>query len=756
MQQKVQWKTRMDERSCPRCNSLNGKIYIKNQAPQIPQHDHCRCRLVNYYPKPRPRPKVATTGGNYWTTMFDKAYNLPEVVTNGERLKFRNDILQLTKLYPCNQVSVTEWMKEHKMEGTGRNDYINYLCNMKNFVNEKLGKQIYDCSILTSNTMTHNVPTRQETCSKCNTEPGKEHSASEHNPESSGTSSEQRGFVSPDLMSSESKDKEQNREQNTVGFKAQRGGSDQFALYNAFRDYKTLSTKVIGIMCKNHNIPEPNIIFNACPDGSNRSCTVGNNTIYLDPNTYSPRSLLNEFVHYASNYMGNRRLDLDELSVDTIAQKIVRDNFGDKLGRAVVPEISQRKLAVSNTPFTKRPPVRHDTFFPQLSDLQTRTDRMLNGWKSRFTLLDTAMKYNPTGAAPPTTVVINPATGQPQPAVPQQPPGVGSGINVPQPVIIQDPKDDPTTGLMAMFDQMYEPIGNLLGLKARDINESHTPAIISNAVTTLAESNLSDLGSLIVSLFGALTMLAVGTLGKDHIVVGDRKLMSETGANFLWNSMRYVGNPKMMDTVQADATKLGEALGRWNADQSLQVVTTDSRDNRKNEKLKRFMRDRRGGLGGFGGGSGGGFGSAPGENGVIFSKSGPNGPTESALSEEEQMMMGLAHHGPLLFTSDGGKPTRILVGSDGKTIMKTMNKKEDRGADIRGVIGTTRAENPFNRQSPFTFVGGSGGVGEPDRRPIRRQHTGEYRLDDLEGDFIPAEMEEFYRPHQEFPNLSVT
>lgn len=730
------WKTRVDERTCPVCQSRNNKVYYKDKAPSVPAHDNCRCRLVKYRGA-----AVETLGGAYWKTMFDKAHDLPETVNNAQRLQFENEIVNLTKAYPCNEVSVNDWMKEHKMEGSNRSDYVNYLCNMKNFVNEKLGKDKYDCNLLTTVSMSHNVPTHEETCSKCNTEPSKEDSKAEHNPESRGSPSKEGLFITPDLMSSISKDNQQNGNNETVGFKTQT--SRQVDLYNAFKDYKVLSTRIIDVLAKQHNIPAPNIIFDKCPDGSNKSCTFSN-SIYLDPNTYSPRTILHEFTHYAANYVGNKKLDLNETSIDTLAQKLLGANFGSgSIQHKAVP-------AVSITPATKRPPnIRHDNYIPQLSDLSTRANNLLNGWRSRFPLTTAVMNHGST--PPPTTVVVNPQTGQPTTAI-QQPVPVGTGsITVPQPVPIQDPKDDPSTGLMAMFDQMYEPIGNILGLKARDINESHTPAIVSNAVTTLAESNLSDLGSLIVSLFGALSMLAVGMLGKDHIVVGDRKLMSETGANFLWNSMRYVGNPKMMDTVTNDAQKLGEALSRWNTEQSLNIVTNDSRDNRKNEKLKRFRQ----GKGGFGGGGGFGSSGGGGEGGVIWSKSGPNGPSESPMSEEEMMMMGMANHGPLLFTSDGGKPTRILVGADGKTILKTMNKKENKGADIRGVIGTTRTENPFNKQSPFTFVGGSGGMGEPDRRPIKRQHSGEYRLDDLEGDFVPAELEEYYRPQQQFPSMGI-
>ena len=139
-----------------------------------------------------------------------------------------------------------------------------------------------------------------------------------------------------------------------------------------------------------------------------------------------------------------------------------------------------------------------------------------------------------------------------------------------------------------MFDGVYQPFANLLGLKARDVNRAHTPTIITSAVTTLAEANVSDLGALIVSLTGALTMLVAGALGKEHIVVGDRVMMAEAGANFMWNGLRYVANPKSLEFVQDDAKDLGEALVVWNTDKASNILTNDKRDHRKSQQVKKY------------------------------------------------------------------------------------------------------------------------------------------------------------------------
>lgn len=43
---KVRWVTEQDDRVCKTCRPLDGQIFDIGKAPDIPQHMHCRCRLV--------------------------------------------------------------------------------------------------------------------------------------------------------------------------------------------------------------------------------------------------------------------------------------------------------------------------------------------------------------------------------------------------------------------------------------------------------------------------------------------------------------------------------------------------------------------------------------------------------------------------------------------------------------------------------------------------------------------------------------
>lgn len=44
--EKVEWLAAWDDRTCPECESLNGKIFNLGEAPDLPVHPACRCTLA--------------------------------------------------------------------------------------------------------------------------------------------------------------------------------------------------------------------------------------------------------------------------------------------------------------------------------------------------------------------------------------------------------------------------------------------------------------------------------------------------------------------------------------------------------------------------------------------------------------------------------------------------------------------------------------------------------------------------------------
>jgi len=63
----VRWVTMRDERVCPICGPLDGRVYRKGQfLPPLPAHQNCRCRFelirVPVEPQPELVPKITGTG----------------------------------------------------------------------------------------------------------------------------------------------------------------------------------------------------------------------------------------------------------------------------------------------------------------------------------------------------------------------------------------------------------------------------------------------------------------------------------------------------------------------------------------------------------------------------------------------------------------------------------------------------------------------------------------------------------------------
>lgn len=49
------WLTQSDERTCPVCGQLNGKMWREGEGFSPPVHDHCRCERVYHHTEFRSR-----------------------------------------------------------------------------------------------------------------------------------------------------------------------------------------------------------------------------------------------------------------------------------------------------------------------------------------------------------------------------------------------------------------------------------------------------------------------------------------------------------------------------------------------------------------------------------------------------------------------------------------------------------------------------------------------------------------------------
>jgi len=435
-----------------------------------------------------------------------------------ERNKFRlmlNETIESISCEDC-KVHAKEYIKANPPNVKTDLDMFKYTCDFHNNVNTKLGKPTYDCNIMLGAPVC-------STCHNVNHDPKTDPSKQTNNHTNS---------VSPPL------------EIRSIPVK------QTLSVQDSFQDYKNVSRRVIENICLKEGIPVPEIIFQECPGNKETSCTHLPLTpkgehykgapvkMYLNPNQYSPRTLIHETVHYISSYKGNPRISEDE--VEKRAQKMLLEHFPSD------------KVINVNSPMSV---YRMDSA-AQPTTLQERIAARQASWKRTFPT------YANIGVGAPQVAPQQAiAVAQPQPQVTpllQRP--------LPEMEPAPEPQRGMSDGFMAMLDPVFTPIGNALGLSAKDVNEAHTPALIAGAYNGVSDIYLNTFGSFLTSLLGATATLLAGTLGKDQIVYSDRKFLVELGANLLWNPLRFIINPRTQEDLMKDAGSFGTALSTMSID----------------------------------------------------------------------------------------------------------------------------------------------------------------------------------------------
>ena len=118
---------------------------------------------------------------------------------------------------------------------------------------------------------------------------------------------------------------------------------------------------------------------------------------------------------------------------------------------------------------------------------------------------------------------------------------------------------------LSFLDGLYAPFASIMGIRAADMNMYNTPTIISNATLTLMKSQLSPIGSLLITAVSSLGILGALALGKNGLNYGDKILMNAFGANMLFSTIDYM-RPELKEDVIDGAMDLGEAVStqQWN------------------------------------------------------------------------------------------------------------------------------------------------------------------------------------------------
>ena len=111
------------------------------------------------------------------------------------------------------------------------------------------------------------------------------------------------------------------------------------------------------------------------------------------------------------------------------------------------------------------------------------------------------------------------------------------------------------TGFMSHLDPLYQFPSTITGLTAIQLNNIHTPQLLSSALITLFESNLTPFGSALVSFTLGIILFAAAVVSRARLSNRDLLGLNTFSACFIWNTMTYANPKNHMKTTIMDVFK---------------------------------------------------------------------------------------------------------------------------------------------------------------------------------------------------------
>ena len=299
------------------------------------------------------------------------------------------------------------------------------------------------------------------------------------------------------------------------------------ALPGSMGDVRASSVKLFETLCQEADLPVPKIIFRPCPPFPWTSCTrIGkdnsNPVVYLNPTQYGPKTVVHEFVHYREKMKGNDKVAADEWEVDRMAHDIIHKNFPTELD--IEPPREGSIMTDKNVSII---------------------DKRMSSIKKRFP------HY---GAYLSETDYINREEEKSESR------GQRGG------------KGD---GFVAMFDDVYAPLGELLGVDKRDLSSNQVSQIVGNVAGALMDANLSPLGSVVTSTISSLALFTTGIFARSSMSGGDRLFVANLASNLFYGNIRELANPKELPKLMENAKVAGYHLSRLDFANFLESLTNN-------------------------------------------------------------------------------------------------------------------------------------------------------------------------------------
>ncbi len=263
-------------------------------------------------------------GRSYWGTMHNAAARLKpglnDVLTPEEIRTFHQWLLYTAAHFVCDMCNITPWLQEHQITGNKRVDMERYVCRMHNYVNEKTGKMLHDCTTIHE----------EKECHSC-------------------------------------KYQNQLESINKISMPMNDTKTPAVSITPDVNSMNEARKKIFERLCEREGIPVPVIRFAKCPQAPFESCVVPNedvtkSEVYLDPDPV--RSIAHEFNHYAKRYKGDIAGAYNEYEIDKEAQALVEKELGNQLPELkpiTVPAMHDTKMEVHAPTKDTSPPDRMES-----------------------------------------------------------------------------------------------------------------------------------------------------------------------------------------------------------------------------------------------------------------------------------------------------------------------------------------------------------------------------------------------------------
>ena len=312
----------------------------------------------------------------------------------------------------------------------------------------------------------------------------------------------------------------------------------------AMKTFKNASVKIIRELCKREGIPMPEIMWTPCPEAPETSCNIilkdsqtgrvlRKPTIYLNPNVVSLRQVVHEWVHLKNTMRGFHSNAQNEELVEEEAQRILNSEFPSDMA----------KLKYEDTITNKQMSVQKDSFSYGLQSMDDGSldDRMSRNFP-RYAEMIRKEKAKNTNSN--TSVSVSTET-------------------------------DSDGGFLSIFDDLFKPFGEWLGLPKRSVNEAHMSSLLSNIGTTLMETHLSVWGNVVATTLAGLGLFVAGAALKNQLAKSDKQLMLLSSTFFLYHNLHMLANPSLQPFAMTDARLAGQALQEGDINTFFQTLIDD-------------------------------------------------------------------------------------------------------------------------------------------------------------------------------------